>query len=658
MRRKPWIVGGTLCLLSLGQAAPAAEQTLTIPEGCDRTEVVAYSPAAACFGGDNTSSDSSDGTCPVHDLRGPEGFAIKTLYERDTLENVAQNVQERVAGPLLKYLAGSVSVTRSDGEELTDKDLLMLLDAGLEDLAPVCYVAAMGTSGEEARPGYDYDFEGRLEDRWHMIETGALDVITFLREVEQVQPVIRPIIAVLDSGVAPTSLLEPVLLEKGWSSLDGSANGNSSWLSDPQGHGTSVAYLAADSAGGFADILSIRVLDDQGVGSQKALAAGIVEALAMDADVLNLSLAWPMDEARDDLGFPWYLAAAFAAATAKDVEVFVAAGNRCSFDPDAACPRLLPAAAPETWTDGDGEIHPIRIVAAGGLDPEGFASSQAVDPEDDQLLAPSEFICSLTSSSTVGESWHRLSGTSFAAPQVSGSFALLKAWQSGTAARATDDDVLEALFADSTGFLQPGHHLNLCAAAAALGSVVPDCVAWQGLGAPEPGACHEDDPVEKVKNLFADMQGQADEPVSWSFYSNGSVSASFVPPDLAGQAPWCQEQTIREQPDNPPCTSCDYCREDVSPQLQLELNLRQVTVAFPLLYLRLTMEDTGEYVYVSLADAAVGSGPGQHLTVTLDGADWGEISEVWLMVGTPTQWYGQPLLNTGTVNSRMVVRCD
>lgn len=96
-------------------------------------------------------------------------------------------------------------------------------------------------------------------------------------------------IAILDSGVDPASPVAQRLLAR--IDLIGSGNGG-----EFVGHGTAIATLLAgeegriDGVASGANLLSIRVLGDDGFGDSFTLARGIVEAVDRGARVLSLSL--------------------------------------------------------------------------------------------------------------------------------------------------------------------------------------------------------------------------------------------------------------------------------------------------------------------------------------------------------------------------------
>ncbi len=634
-------------LLGAGPPALAAPPLFSVPEGCDDRVVVAYYADCACRVDDgeledvevevgkSASRNAVAKNAPLEPPAGdfescaglvmPDGLVAERLHSCETIAQVQALFLGDKGDGLAEILQDALVVTRADGGKLTTEDLRSLEKAGLDEFEPVCSITFMGDTSASLT-GMDW---------WQLVETGASDAVHHVQEkLSHESADTPPRIAVIDSGVDP--IVGQGLLQEGWAFP--ACSKEQCWLIDEQGHGTSVAYLALEQAGSLADIVSIRVLDDKGVGSQKDLAIGILKAVELGADILNLSLAWPADVTRDDDGFPGYVAFAFAAATSAGVKSFVAAGNRCTFDPEGSCGRFQPAVAPEVLGE-----YPLDIVAVSGVTPWGTPSSQAVGGDEVDVWAPSEFICSRTSPGpTVEESWHRMSGTSFAVPQVSGSLALLQAWRATTELSFSDDELVKALLNSGEKNVTQPNLLDLCAAFKALGNPIPECEAWAGRAAPQDESCFE---TEANEGMEIKDNGLADD---------------FVHPDLSGQGFWCEQQEIHAQPDNPPCTSCDYCRRETGDaDLTLELNLRQVCVSFPHLYLRLTFEDQ-QYVYLDLGPGDFDGHPVRHVSVTFPEGNWPEVEEVWLMVGNENHWAGAPLLDIGVVNDseRQVTRCD
>ncbi len=121
------------------------------------------------------------------------------------------------------------------------------------------------------------------------------------------------IIAVLDSGVYPHESLTGINIKQ----IDLVQTAE-----DPQadytGHGTAVADIAHRVAPS-ADLLSVRVLDSQGIGDTFSVAQGIIAAADNGANVINLSLG--------SYGDSGVLRDAVEYAVSKGVAVVAASGN-------------------------------------------------------------------------------------------------------------------------------------------------------------------------------------------------------------------------------------------------------------------------------------------------------------------------------------------
>jgi len=145
-----------------------------------------------------------------------------------------------------------------------------------------------------------------------------------------------------------------------------------------------------------ASVLPVKVLNSHGVGDDFQVAAGIVWAVDHGASIVNLSLGGPAESAG--------LCDAVDYASSMRVLVVVAAGNGHTGEPQypAACPGAVAVSA--TDTNGD------------------FASFSNYGPWV-SLAAPGIQITSTRSNELYGAE----SGTSLAAPIVTGVAALLRA---------------------------------------------------------------------------------------------------------------------------------------------------------------------------------------------------------------------------------------
>lgn len=233
------------------------------------------------------------------------------------------------------------------------------------------------------------------------------------------------IVAVVDSGVDMGHPdLAPHLRKDGFDFVD-----NDSDPSDENGHGTHVSGIVAAVIGNgegvaglapSAQILPVRVMDAEGSGGDRSIAAGITYAVERGARVINLSLGSTLLLATPESS-P-LISRAIAGALARNVVVVVAAGN--DFVP-------LPNAIV-------GENEGVIVVAASTRSDTKAAFSNSGPWID--VTAPGERILStmptyevyLTSAALpederFAQDYDFMSGTSQAAPFVSGMAALLLA---------------------------------------------------------------------------------------------------------------------------------------------------------------------------------------------------------------------------------------
>jgi len=165
------------------------------------------------------------------------------------------------------------------------------------------------------------------------------------------------------------------------------------------GHGTFVASLVLAMAP-EARILPIRVLDDEGFGTASGVAAGIVWAVDQGADVVNFSIDMPVESE----------AVKHAIEYARDREVVIvgAAGN-----------------AAQTELQFPARFD--RVVAVAAVDRQGVRASFSNVGSKVDFVAPGVELLGAVPMDLNPVGTARWSGTSFAAPLVAGSIALLRA---------------------------------------------------------------------------------------------------------------------------------------------------------------------------------------------------------------------------------------
>ncbi len=228
------------------------------------------------------------------------------------------------------------------------------------------------------------------------------------------------LVAVVDTGVEPLHpLLRRRIAEGGrdfvdgddapWETRNGIDDDEDGDVDEAAGHGTFVAGLILLSAPG-ARIVPYRVLDDDGRGSTFAVCEAILAAMDRGVDVINLSLVYHrrsrvLDRLLDE-------------ATARGIVLVSGTGN-----------------------DGDEELpfpakdHRVISVAAATASGEVAGFSNAAP--DVTIAAPGEDLYSALLDGGFGE-W---SGTSMAAPLVSGTVAVMRSLNH----RLTPEQILAAL---------------------------------------------------------------------------------------------------------------------------------------------------------------------------------------------------------------------
>jgi subtilisin family serine protease len=219
-------------------------------------------------------------------------------------------------------------------------------------------------------------------------------------------PASTPPIAILDSGVASVPELAG-RVRQGANVVNGTTATN-----DIDGHGTAVAAIAAATAGGVrgispsSPVIPIKMFDDAGNASPDDFIAAIERAVALNAGVINISAEVPVsdlvpaDAAR--------MKDAIYAAVSLGIPVIAASGNEgdARLDAPAAFPHVLAVGA----TGASGEVAAYSNSGT-GLD----------------LVAPGSEIVTAAPSALCASGYGTVTGTSFAAPAVSGAAALLLA---------------------------------------------------------------------------------------------------------------------------------------------------------------------------------------------------------------------------------------
>ncbi|WP_395365624.1 S8 family peptidase [Streptomyces sp. YH02] len=233
-------------------------------------------------------------------------------------------------------------------------------------------------------------------------------------------------IAVLDTGVDKThaDLSSRVVGEKNFSA--------SSDAVDRVGHGTHVASIAAGtgatSGGRFkgvapgAEVISGKVLDDNGFGDDSAILAGMEWAAAEGADVVNLSLGGPDSPGVDPLE-----AAVDRLSAEKGILFAIAAGNEGeSGASTVGSPGSADAALTVGAVDKDDRLAAFSStgprVGDGAVKPDVTAPGVAITA----AAAAGSEIDTRPGTPHPAPGYLQIDGTSMATPHVAGAAAILK----------------------------------------------------------------------------------------------------------------------------------------------------------------------------------------------------------------------------------------
>lgn len=214
-------------------------------------------------------------------------------------------------------------------------------------------------------------------------------------------------VAVLDTGcdVNHPDLKERIIGGRNFTDDDKS---NPEIYADYNGHGTHVAgtIAALENDAGVvgvapeADLLIVKVLNRNGSGQYEWIIKGIYYAIDQGADIISMSLGGPVDVPE--------LYNAVKAAVEKNILVVCAAGNEGDGD-DSTDEFAYPGCYNEVISVGAINLE---------RDPSEFTNSH----NEVDCVAPGEEILS----THLNGKYATLSGTSMAAPHVSGALALIK----------------------------------------------------------------------------------------------------------------------------------------------------------------------------------------------------------------------------------------
>ena len=280
------------------------------------------------------------------------------------------------------------------------------------------------------------------------------------------------LVAVLDTGIDPSHPLFSGRIAGGWDFIDNDADptdvadgidqDGDGVADESYGHGTHVAGIIALTAP-RARLLIVRVLDAEGRGDVKTVAAGIRWAVAHGARVINMSLGMLRTSSAVSL--------AIAEARLSGVVCVAAAGNE-----GAAFPQEFPATSGQT-------------IAVAASDPGGYPAAWTSYGSFVDLCAPGVAI----RSAYPGGGYVLWSGTSMSAPFVSGTAALLLSLHPGWGL----DQVMSRLRANVRPLLG--------VSAAQAGGLGPGVLDVRG-------ALQDDIPIQDVIDRQASLEGGSTAP--------------------------------------------------------------------------------------------------------------------------------------------------
>ena len=232
------------------------------------------------------------------------------------------------------------------------------------------------------------------------------------------------VVAVIDTGVdyTHTDLDNNIWINEGEIFGDGIDNDSNGYIDDAIGwnfvdnnydpmdevnHGTHVAGIIAAESDGYgitgvaynAKIMPVRVLDENGKGINENIARGIYYAANNGANVINLSLGG---------GYTDVVADAVQYATERGAIVVMAAGNEGASEP------VYPGHLANYWGITVGAIDSQNYMA-------DFSNLAGSDSDMNYVVAPGVDIYS----TTPGDNYEFMNGTSMATPYVSGVAALM-----------------------------------------------------------------------------------------------------------------------------------------------------------------------------------------------------------------------------------------
>jgi len=309
------------------------------------------------------------------------------------------------------------------------------------------------------------------------------------------------VVAVLDTGVDFTHpVLQGLAAPGGWDFVDGDASpsdeGNNAdddadgIIDEGAGHGTFVAGLIHLTAPG-AKLLSVRILDTEGTGTQWLLVKGLYHAIDRGVEVINLSLGSTYDSVP--------VVRAIAEAATHGIIVTSSAGNF-----DRAEPREYPAMDDVVVPDPNNPGQSIEISAAFGVAALDHADVKAdFSNYDDHLVlaAPGNTAPGRPQPQTSivgpipGGDFVAWEGTSFANAFVSGTAALIRAQHPEWPSTVTTVLATELVLRSTAVNIYPQNPQHAEDLELGSGRIAPAAATMQAPPAPELGDLNADGSV-------------------------------------------------------------------------------------------------------------------------------------------------------------------
>ena len=349
--------------------------------------------------------------------------------------------KETATTQLDEYVTLDVDDVAAAEKRLQSLDYVVYLESNeVIDVEP--FIAPNSRTGNTLETGYNLSInDPGTDQQWAM---QVLEMDRYYRLLNRQRPQRQARIAILDTGIDA----QHEDLDDNYFSID------PRYDVDKQSHGTHCAGIAAGvtnngkgigSLAGpgdspFVEITSIKVLNDSGMGTQKGIISGILEAADEGVDVISLSLGGPSNGSRQK---------AYSAAVQYAIEqgciVIAAAGNS-----NADSRNYSPANA-----DG--------IIAVAAVDELLLRApfSNRVGGIKRGIAAPGVGIYS----TVPGDEYRAYSGTSMACPFVAGLLGVMKSidpnLDAATAYGILTDTGLSGVEVSETGkIVQPYDALN------------------------------------------------------------------------------------------------------------------------------------------------------------------------------------------------------